>query len=209
MYNNILFDFDGVLIDSMLIRSEGFRDIFDEYDKVDVDALLEYHNINGGLSRYHKIRYFFENILKQSISESDIQKFSNSFSEIMRERLVDNRLIINDSICFIKNNYQRMFFHIVSGSDERELRYLCDKLKISHYFRSIHGSPTYKDILVKDLLKTFGYNLSETIMIGDSVNDYTASKVNGVDFFGYNNPLLQDCSKFYINSFDTLEKALV
>ena len=60
---NILWDFDGVILSSMHIRDWGFREIFKTFKKEDVQKLLDYHNLNGGLSRYVKIRYFYEEIL--------------------------------------------------------------------------------------------------------------------------------------------------
>ena len=67
MIKNILFDFDGVILDSMPIREYGFRKIFENYDVALVEKLLVYHNQNGGLSRYVKIRYFFEKLLYKKI----------------------------------------------------------------------------------------------------------------------------------------------
>lgn len=59
MYNkNILWDFDGVILDSLAVRDYGFREIFKDFDKAAVEKLIEYHSINSGLSRFHKIRYF-------------------------------------------------------------------------------------------------------------------------------------------------------
>ena len=66
-----LFDFDGVIIDSMPIREDGFRLIFKDFDTYLVDKLIDYHNQNGGLSRYAKIKYFFEVVLGKTISEND------------------------------------------------------------------------------------------------------------------------------------------
>ena len=64
MIKNILFDFDGVIIDSMPIRENGFRLIFKDFDTNLVDKLIDYHNQNGGLSRYAKIKYFFEVVVR-------------------------------------------------------------------------------------------------------------------------------------------------
>ena len=65
MIENILWDFDGVILDSMKIRDWGFKEIFKSFKKRDIDKLIDYHNLNGGLSRYVKIRYFYEEILKR------------------------------------------------------------------------------------------------------------------------------------------------
>jgi beta-phosphoglucomutase-like phosphatase (HAD superfamily) len=63
LYKNVIWDFDGVIIDSMPIRGQGFEEIFKDFAAVHVEELMRYHRANGGLSRFVKIRYFFEVIL--------------------------------------------------------------------------------------------------------------------------------------------------
>ena len=58
MIKNVLFDFDGVIIDSMPIKTEGFRKVFEGFEPAAVEKLLDYHNLNGGLSLYVKIFEF-------------------------------------------------------------------------------------------------------------------------------------------------------
>ena len=94
--------------------------------------------------------------------------------------------------------------HIVSGSDESELQYLCKELGIDSFFQSVNGSPTHKNILVKNVLSANKYIESETILIGDSINDYEAAKENNLDFYGFNNPNLIDVSRRYLNSYHEL-----
>lgn len=202
MIKNILWDFDGVIIDSMAIREYGFREIFKNFDKQSVDKLIQYHNNNGGLSRFHKIEYFFSNILKQNITQNEILQYADKFTTIMRQELINPKHLIIETVKFIKNNYKNYNFHIVSGSENNELNYLCKKLNLSQYFISIHGSPTIKNNLVLDLITNCKYNLNETILIGDSINDYEAAIANKIEFYGYNNKDLKNKAKIYIDNFD-------
>jgi len=200
-YKNILWDFDGVIIDSMEVRDLGFELIFKDFDKDKIDELIQFHRQNGGWSRYVKIRYFFEEILKTTCSESLVEEYAEKFSIVMREKLIKTDYLIEDSISFIKQNKLKFNFHIVSGSDDVELNFLCKSLKLDTYFHSIHGSPTPKSNLVKNLIDSCGYEASETCLIGDSINDFEAAQDNGISFFGYNNPRLRS-NQFYIESFN-------
>ena len=204
MIKNILFDFDGVIIDSMPIREAGFRLIFQDFDKYLVDRLIDYHNQNGGLSRYVKIDFFFNNILKKPIQKDQSFSYAKSFSDIMKKELVKREYLIIDSLFFIKSNYKKYNLHIVSGSDEEELQYLCNELGIATYFHSIHGSPTVKSTLVKKILLDNNYNMNETILIGDSINDLDASNDNGIKFYGYNNLDLRNLSDIYLQDYKGL-----
>ena len=203
---NILWDFDGVILDSMLVRDWGFREIFRDFDESLVDELITYHRINGGLSRYVKIRYFYEEILKKSITEERVFDYAECFSVLMKKELINRNNLIKDSVEFIKNNFKKFNFHIVSGSDQNELRYLCSKLEISRFFLSINGSPTPKKTLVANLLKEYDYNRDNTILIGDSMNDFEASEDNSISFYGYNNRELKKVSTQYLNNFHNFLK---
>ena len=200
-YDVLLWDFDGVILDSMHIRDLGFERVLSDYPSEQVDALLKYHRSNGGLSRYVKFRYFFENIRNEDISEDEIMILAESFSKVMREMLTDPDNLIKDAVSFIESFSSTMEMHVVSGSDQEELRFLCKQLGLSSNFHSINGSPTPKIQLVANLIdgqnKTFA-------LIGDSMNDFEAADKNGIHFYGYNNAELKGVGKGYINSFSDL-----
>ena len=205
---NILWDFDGVILDSMKVRDWGFIEIFKKFNKDEVDKLIEYHRENGGLSRYVKIRYFYENILERPIKKEEVLDYAENFSFLMKTKLTDKSNLIQDSVRFIQGKFNDYNFHIVSGSDQEELRFLCHELDLSKFFLSIHGSPTAKKTLVKDLISNFNYDKNKTILIGDSINDYDAAVKNDIDFYGYNEITLDNLSKFYIHDFNEFNSYL-
>ena len=195
----ILWDFDGVILDSMTVRDWGFKDIFKDFSKEHVIKLLEYHHANGGLSRYVKIRYFYENILGKLISEERVLEYAEAFSVLMKQELTNTDNLIVDAVSFIRENSRKFSFHIVSGSDQAELRFLCKELGLESYFISIHGSPTPKIQLVKTLLEEHGYDNKNTCLIGDSINDFEAAEANDISFYGYNNEDLNETGAQYID----------
>lgn len=199
MIKNIIFDFDGVILDSVPTKTKGFKKLFEDFPFDKVEELIQYHEINGGKSRYIKIKYFFNDLLNRKISEEEIFEYANKYSEITKEELTNPKYIIEDAVSFIKQNNKKYNMHIASGADENDLKYICEKLDLSQYFLSIHGSPTIKSDIVKTILEFNNYKKEETILIGDSINDYEAAKENGIEFYGYNNIVLK---KFkYINNF--------
>ena len=202
MIKNIIFDFDGVILDSMPIRELGFREIFKDYPEEAVAKLIRFHNYNGGLSRFVKIRYFFEKILGQSISDEELANYALQFSEIMRRELVKESYQIRETVEFIKSNYKRYRLFIVSGSEQSELRYLCKKQGLDQCFVDILGSPTEKLELVMRLIREAYCATTDTVLIGDSINDYEAAIKNGIEFYGYNAPDLESVSSHYLTSYD-------
>jgi phosphoglycolate phosphatase-like HAD superfamily hydrolase len=200
---NLIFDFDGVILDSVPVKTEAFRKLFNEFNRDSVDELIDYHLQNGGKPRYLKIRYFFEKILHQTISDSEVLEYADRYSELTKEELSKSKYLIEDTMNFIKNNFKNYNLHVASGADENDLKYICTSLDLNRYFLSIHGSPTLKNILVNDILKNNNYQKRETILIGDSLNDYDAAKQNDIEFYGFNNEGLKN-NFSYIDSFNNI-----
>ncbi|MGO3182959.1 MAG: HAD family hydrolase [Aequorivita sp.] len=206
-YRVILWDFDGVIMDSMPIRDSGFEQVLKEYPTEQVSRLLEFHQAQGGLSRYVKFRHFFEDLRGETVTDKQIQELANRFSKIMLENLINPKYLIEESLNYIKENYQNQNFHIVSGSDEKELNKICSGLNIDSYFKTIKGSPTPKNKLVADIIKKYEYKNKNVCLIGDSINDLEAAKVNNIAFYGFNNPDLIKRSDNYIDSFSSLSSS--
>ncbi len=204
MIKNIIFDFDGVILDSNDVKTKSFELLFADFDKEYVVKLIEFHKKNGGISRYEKIRYFFKNILHESINKKLIEDFAKRYSLLTKEKLCDRAYIIKDTFEFIRSYHDRLNLHIASGSDEEDLIYVCKRLDLQTYFMSINGSPMSKEKIVKNILKNHSYNKAQTILIGDSINDKEAALKNDIAFYGYNNADLKD--GMYI---DTFKKVMI
>lgn len=200
-YKNIIWDFDGVIIDSMPTREKGFEKIFKQYPENKVKELLKYHRANGGLSRFVKIRYFYEQILHKEITDEKINEYALAFSEEVKKILTNKDLLIADSVNFIKLSHQKYNFHVVSASEQSELRYLIEQLGLTPYFKSVYGSPTIKADNIKQLMIENSYVAAETCLIGDSKNDYEASMKNNIAFWGYNNLELLEFGEGYLHKF--------
>ena len=201
-YKTILWDFDGVILDSMPVRELGFRTVLKNYPHNQIEELIKFHQENGGWSRFVKIRYFFEKIRKEEVSTDFIQSLCNEFSSVMKSKLTSKELLISDSLDFIKRNHLTFQMHIVSGSEHGELNFLCKELGINSFFLSINGSPTSKIQHVSNLIEENSYDCREVILIGDSRNDWEAATANGIHFAGFNNIEIENLGEFYIYRFD-------
>jgi len=200
-FSIILWDFDGVILDSMSIKTEGFRELFKNYDNKLVEKFIEFHLQNGGMPRFEKIKYFYNNLLGENITNEKVNELAETYGKIIEKKLFNKNNLIEDSVNFIKNNYKNYDCHIVSGAEHNELNKLCKFLEIDKYFISINGSPTLKKDLIKNLIKKYNYDNKKMCLIGDSINDYKAARENGIVFFGYNNKIIKNICDDYIERF--------
>jgi len=208
-WKNIIFDFDGVLVDSNEIRVNGFSELFYDYKLEDVNKLVSYVHQNGGMSRYKKIRFFFEDIRNEDISNSDVNKLAEIYSKIVEEK-VEKADAIPGSEFFLNKYFKTNRLAIVSGSDQKELRRVCEKRGISRYFCSILGSPVDKGDNLRELIERQRWDVSECVYIGDSINDYDAAILNEVEFLGVRSGAFEWDTKDVpsINDLTQLEKFL-
>lgn len=195
----VFWDFDGVILNSNAVRDRGFEEVLKAYPADEVAALMAFHQANGGLSRYVKFRYFFEEVRGETITEEEVKNWAQRFSLIMKKLLPNPELLIQETVAFIKSVHGQLPQYIVSGSDQEELRFLCGQLGIDQFFNRIHGSPTPKTKWVETILQEEQHDPAKCILVGDSVNDREAAFDNQLHFMGYNNPGLAATSTRTLN----------
>lgn len=182
----VIWDFDGVIIESDKIRENGFREALKEFDNREVEKLISYHRKNGGLSRYHKFEYFFNQI---NLEKHLCNKYTNNalkvFGDLMKKSLCNPSLLIKENLNKIEHLSKKSKMYIASGSDHIELNEICRCLDLDKYFLGIYGSPTPKKQIVRELLKNSNSTVKNWVLIGDSINDYEAALDSNIDFIGY------------------------
>ena len=180
-YENIIFDCDGVILDSNKIKTDAFIKLFDNYPKDKINQLVDYHKKYGGISRYKKILYFFNNIMKENISKNNLNILARKFGKISLGGLKKSNLIpgLLDILIFLKNNKKKLF--VVSGSDEKDLIKVLKFKNLYKYFNIIKGSPKNKKDNLMDILPNL-LDRQKSVYIGDSEYDFITSKNLGIDF---------------------------
>ncbi len=181
----VIFDFDGVIADSVDIKTRAFAYLFKEYPQSVRDEVVKYHLENGGKSRYVKFKYYYENILKKEYTDETGEKLAAEFSEFVFEEVV-RCPYIKGAIEFIENNHENYYFFIVSGTPDGEIKAIAEKRGISKYFKEVLGTPAKKDEWVRYILHKYNLLPDETVFIGDAYDDYKGASENGCRFIGVN-----------------------
>ena len=182
-YKHIIFDFDGVLVESNEIRFEGFRSLFKSYPSSQVDQLVDFARANGGVSRYEKIKYFFNNIRNEPVSNDKVMELASQFSHLVTQKVIEAEPVTG-SIQFLSDYVSDFEFSVASGSDEKELNEICKHRGLHKYFKKILGSPVSKKNNIATLLKNSQWEKNVTIYVGDSNNDFDAAQANDIGFIG-------------------------
>ena len=89
-YKNLIFDCDGIILNSNKIKTDAFREVVSIYGKEASISLVKYHLQNGGISRYHKFNYFLNKIAKNlelDIQNISVTELTNNYSKCVRKTL--------------------------------------------------------------------------------------------------------------------------
>lgn len=180
MIKAIIFDFDGVLVESVDIKTAAFRELFKEFpDRV--DEIAKFHIDNGGMSRFDKFEYIYENIIKRPLTREVFGKLCRNFSDLVMEKVV-SAPFVKGALGFLDTNMARYDMYVVSATPENEIKDIIARRKIDKYFHGIYGSPASKEELLIAILKDNHYTGGEAIFLGDSINDYHAAIKANVRF---------------------------
>ncbi len=178
-YNSIIFDCDGVLINSNGIKTQAFYEFALPFGQDFALSFKNFHIENGGVSRYEKIKYFYENILKKNIDSEILANEAKRYGNLISENLLNAEK--SSGLFKLRNNNKHAVWSVVSGSDEKELRELLKKKGLNKYFKgNIFGSPRSKQEIIKQESKTI--LKSPALFIGDSRYDLETAKSFGIDF---------------------------
>ena len=184
-YNSLIFDCDGVVLNSNQIKTNSFRIVLKEYNKEAVEDFIDFHKKNGGISRYIKFDYFFKNILPKysqnyKTSPNEFTNLLNNYSKECINNLCNSEVTPN--LLKMRELTKNIPWMIVSGGDQNELIKVFKHKNISEYFNGgIFGSPDKKiEILEREIKKE---NIKyPALMFGDSKLDHEVSVFHKIDF---------------------------
>ena len=176
----LVFDCDGVVLNSNRIKTEAFRVVASRYGQEAASALVAYHLSYGGISRYRKFEYFLRVILGRSYEQAEVQAMANEYSEQVCDALMQAEVTVD--LKGLRRKTLHCSWMMVSGGDEDELRQVLKGKGLDKLFDGgIHGSPASKDeIFLRE--KTRGTLDNTAIYIGDSQYDHQAAQRANLHF---------------------------
>ncbi|MCK5535121.1 HAD family hydrolase [bacterium] len=182
MIKAILFDFDGVILESMDIKTKAFADLFSDYPEY-VEQIVKLHIDNGGMSRFEKFKIIYKSIIKKPLSPAEMELLNKKFSEYVYQSVLDCPFVAGSYELLNKYHKEYLFF-VVSGTPQEEMISIVKERKLSGFFVNIYGSPEDKTTLVAKVLRDYKLRPEEVLFIGDAINDYEGATNNGVEFIG-------------------------
>lgn len=208
MIRTIFFDFDGVIVESVDIKTRAFAKLFEHEGEGIVKKVISYHLENAGVSRYEKFRYIYKEILKRFLSDEEFEMLCKKFAASVMDGVI-KAPYVEGAKEFLENYFQAYKCFVVSATPQEEIEGIIQKRHIRHFFKAVHGAPTKKNDVVKTILVKENIDPCNAVYIGDAMSDYLAAKENNVAFIARvtndNNSLFKDLGCIKLNSLVDLE----
>ncbi len=179
-YKTLVFDCDGVILDSNLIKTEAFHRVGLQFGSDAANELVSYHLKNGGISRYQKFKYFWVDVLQRSYDVKKIEDLASQYALQVCERLL--HCPISPGLWALRKVTPNTDWMVVSGGNQAELRHVFSERKIAPLFnKGIFGSPSTKDEIINREIAS-GQLKFPSLFIGDSRYDHEVARRAGMDF---------------------------
>ena len=204
MLKGIIFDFDGVIAESVQVKTDAFASLYEKYGDNIVTKVIEHHEANGGMSRFEKIRLYHGSYLKKVITNEEIEELANQFSKLVVEKVIDSPYVPG-VFKYIQKCYEKYNLFISTGTPTNEMKQILIGRGIAEYFIEIHGSPERKSVHISKIMSKYNYHPDELIFYGDGDTDIDAAEQANVPFVliknNYNEKLVKKFKGKIINNF--------
>jgi HAD superfamily hydrolase (TIGR01509 family) len=178
----IIFDFDGVILESADIKTEAFARLFEGHPE-HVDAIVELHLRHAGVSRYEKFRMIYEGILELPLGGDELERLGTEFSRLALDAILACPFVPGARE-FLEERHRRHLLYVASGTPEEELRDIVRRRELNHFFRAVYGTPAIKEEISRRILDETGTEPRQAVFIGDATSDLDGARAAGVPFVG-------------------------
>lgn len=183
IFDVVAFDFDGVLVESVDVKTQAFADLYRPWGEAIVAQVVSYHLAHGGVSRYEKFRHFHREFLGRIIDAEEEADLASRFAHMVEEAVIAAPMV-EGAEDFLVSHASLLPFYIVSGTPQEELQRIVERRGLMPYFRGVYGSPRSKGDILSDIIQRCSVAPEKVLMIGDATTDYDGARIAGARFLG-------------------------
>ncbi len=179
----LLMDFDGVILDSTELKTQGFVTVYDGEPRAKLAEVLAYQRLHGGVTRRAKFAYFERNIFGRPGDAETIERLAMAYRSLVYEAVLGCSFV-RGAEEFLELAHGRIDLHVVSGTPQEELAEIIERRGLTSFFRTIVGAPATKRDAFEAILRENRLAPAETAAIGDAATEYWAAAELGISFIG-------------------------
>lgn len=178
----VIFDFDGVVLESADIKTRAFARLFADHPE-HVDAIVELHLRLAGISRFEKFRLIYADIFEQPLDDAEMARLGDEFSRIALEEVLTCPFVPGARE-LLERRYTDQLLFVASGTPHDELVGIVEARELERFFAGAYGSPATKGEISRRILAEHELEPHEALFVGDATTDLDGAREAGVLFVG-------------------------
>ena len=200
-YDVFIFDLDGLLINSLDKLSNALVQSISKFaNSSQLVSFQKYDIQNPGLSRFEKVDFFINSILKNNDIKPEI--ILKIFDELSLEARINSML--NPCINELYEIYESKHWILLTNCDNQQLMHVANRFNLDRIFgNNLVGTPPSKSSRAKEIrISNQGRNI---ISISDSESDGELAEMNEFDFL-FVEEFSRGNSDWKINNYFSVQK---
>ncbi len=182
MLKAIVFDFDGVILESVDIKTRAFKELFKDYPD-QLEKILKLHLDNTGMSRFDKFKIIYADYLGRTTDDCELGRVGEAFSRLVYGEIL-RCPFVPGAYEFLEKRAKQYEMFLASATPQEELWDIAKRRGLDRFFEGIYGSPRRKDEILRGILVECKLRPGEVVFIGDAVNDYRYAQQARIPFIG-------------------------
>ncbi len=178
-----VFDFDGVLADSVEVKTRAFEALYLGHGPDVAARVVEHHRANGGMPRREKFAHYQAEFLGRPADQAELDLLCAAFSRLVVDKVAEADEIPGAG-AFLRAWHGRIPLYVDSASPDEELAVVLSRRGLDGLFSGVYGSRRTKRENLEDILGQGGYAPDRVLFFGDAASDLNAAKACGTGFAG-------------------------
>jgi phosphoglycolate phosphatase-like HAD superfamily hydrolase len=187
----VVFDFDGVILESADIKTDAFCELFAHLGPSMVARVREHHLANLGISRFVKFDWIYENIVREPLAEPARLELGDRFAAIALRKVLECPFVPGAEAA-LEALADRYPLFVASGTPQAELDRVVEARGLGGRFREVWGSPREKPHILADIAARHELRRDEILFVGDGASDARAAAEAGTHFLARVTPALAE-----------------
>ncbi|WP_298802774.1 HAD family hydrolase [uncultured Lentibacter sp.] len=177
----VIFDCDGVILQSNRLKSDAFGRVLEGYDPAQVAEFLAWHRATGGVSRFHKFARFFRDVRRAPDWEALTEQACTEFGTLVFEGLKTCATVPGFEALVKTLRSNSVALAVNTGGAEEEVRQVFEARGLAKDFDYIFGSPATKEHNMEKL-RALGLAMPGAVYFGDSKLDFDLARTFDLRF---------------------------
>jgi len=180
----LVFDFDGVLADSVEVKTAAFAQLYEPYGADVVARVVSHHRDHGGMPRFEKFKIYHREFVGEPLDEPGVEALADEFSNLVKQAVIAAPEIRGARVALQNFCNDGKMCALNSGTPEQELIDIVKQRSLTEYFIKVLGAPASKKENLEKIVHDCAVPAEQAVFFGDARSDLDAANSLGVEFIG-------------------------